>query len=288
MTSADQGFDELEKGEAIWQRWIRSGVTLVVLIVSAILIFLWPRIFIQIKSGEAGVLYRFISGTEVSALYSEGLNIIYPWNTMHIYDVRLQIRENRYDLLTSDGLPVTILVAIRYRADVRLLPTLHVNVGKDYADKVVFPETEAVLRRAVGQYTAEEVYTSGRGFLETVIANSLIEGEERYVIVDAVLVRGVILPEAVRIAIEDKMALQEQSKAYEFRIDIERQEAERKRIEAEGIQVYQNTISQSLTPDLLRWQGIRATSDLAESDNAKTVVIGSGSDGLPIILGGNN
>jgi prohibitin 1 len=281
--------DDLEEAGSTrkWDRVAKTLVTLTVLVIAAVLLFLWPRIFIPIRSGEAGVLYRLFTGTEVSALYGEGLHIIYPWNRMHIYNTRLQIRENAYQLLTSDGLPVTVYVAIRYRADVRLLPTLHVNVGKDYAEKVVLPETEAVLRRAVGRYTAEEVYTSRRGFLETVIANSLVEGEERYVIVDAVLVRRVELPEVVRDAIENKMALQEQSKAYKYRIDIEKQEARRKKIEAEGIKDYQETISKSLSADLLRWQGIRATSDLATSDNAKTVVIGSGKDGLPIILGGD-
>ncbi|QDG75019.1 prohibitin family protein [Labrenzia sp. PHM005] len=281
--------DDLEEAAPVrrWDRIAKSLVTLTILVIAAVLLLLWPRIFIPIRSGEAGVLYRLFSGTEVSALYGEGLHIIYPWNRMHIYNTRLQIRENAYQLLTSDGLPVTVYVAIRYRADVRLLPTLHVNVGKNYAEKVVLPETEAVLRRAVGRYTAEEVYTSRRGFLETVIANSLVEGEERYVIIDAVLVRRVELPGVVRDAIENKMALQEQSKAYAYRIDIEIQEARRKKIEAEGIKDYQDTISKSLSPDLLRWQGIRATTDLATSENAKTVVIGSGEDGLPIILGGD-
>jgi len=270
-----------------WQRFARIFMAVVMMILALVLVLLWPRIFIPIKSGEAGVLYRLFSGTQVTALYDEGLHIIFPWNRMYVYNVRLQVRERQYNLLTEDGLPVTIKVAIRYRADVRLLPILHVNVGTDYAEKVVFPETEAVLRRTVGQYTAEEVYTSRRGFLETVIANSLVEGEERYVIIDAVLIREVQLPPTVQQAIERKMALREDNNAFRYRIAIEKQEAERKKIEAEGIRTYQETISKSLTTDLLRWQGIQATRDLATGPNSKTVVIGSGKDGLPIILGGD-
>lgn len=281
--------DDLEETGVVrrWDRRLRTSVLLFLLIFAAILLLLWPRIFIPIRSGEAGVLYRLFSGTQVSALYDEGLKVIFPWNRMHVYNVRLQVSEQTYNLLTKDGLPVTIKVSLRYRADVRTLPVLHVNVGTDYAEKVVFPETESVLRRAVGNYTAEEVYTSKRGFLETVIANALVEGEERYVIVDAVLVRTVTLPEKVRNAIEAKMALREQNSAFVYRLAIERQEAKRKKIEAEGIRDYQDTIRQSLTPDLLRWQGIQATRDLAASPNSKTVVIGAGADGLPIILGGD-
>ena len=101
------------------------------------------------------------------------------------------------------------------------------------------------------------------------------------------LVKSVDLPETVRQAIERKLALLEEDKAFQYRLSIEQKEAARKRIEAEGIQTYQQIVGKSLTPDLLRWQGVQATRDLATSSNAKTVVIGAGKDGLPIILGGD-
>ncbi|MBG6206589.1 regulator of protease activity HflC (stomatin/prohibitin superfamily) [Labrenzia sp. EL_126] len=246
---------------------------------------LWNRIVITVQSGEAGVLYRWLSGTELSRIYGEGLHIIWPWNKMNIYNVRLQTKERNYTMLTRDGLPVDLQIAVRYQPDVRLLPLLHVTVGPDYLEKIVFPETEAVLRRSVGQYTPEQVYTSKRGFLETVVIRSLTSVEDRYVIVDDVLVRNVELPAAVRLAIENKLTLSEQEKAYTYRLQIEQKEAERKVIEAEGIKKYQNIVKQSLTEDLLRWQGVQATKDLASSPNSKTVVIGSGKDGLPLILG---
>lgn len=246
---------------------------------------LWNRIVITVHSGEAGVLYRWLSGTELSRIYGEGLHIIWPWNKMNIYNVRLQTKERNYTMLTRDGLPVDLQIAVRYQPDVRLLPLLHVTVGPDYLEKIVFPETEAVLRRSVGQYTPEQVYTSKRGFLETIVIRSLTSVEDRYVIVDDVLVRNVELPAAVRLAIENKLTLSEQEKAYTYRLQIEQKEADRKVIEAEGIKKYQNIVKQSLTEDLLRWQGVQATKDLAASPNSKTVIIGSGKDGLPLILG---
>ncbi|MEH6630610.1 MAG: prohibitin family protein [Halopseudomonas aestusnigri] len=253
----------------------------------ALFFLLWDRIVIPIRSGESGVLYNAFTGTDMERIYGEGLHILLPWNRMHIYNVRLQTQERNYRLLTKGGLPIDMKVAIRYRPDVRLLPLLHVTLGTDYLEKVVFPETEAVLRRAVGQYGPEEVYTSQRGFLETLVVSSLLNVEDRYVIIDDVLVRSVELPLLVRETIENKFALLEKRKAFTFRLEIEHKEAERKKIEAGGIKDYQDIIKKSLTPDLLRWQGIQATKELAASPNAKTVVIGGGKDGMPLILGGD-
>jgi len=249
-----------------------------------VLILLIPLIFIPIRSGEMGVQYKFFFGTDMVNLYSEGLHVIWPWNRMFIYDLRLQIAENSYTLLTKGGLPIDIKVAIRYRPDMRVLPSLHVNVGPDYLKKIVFPEVEQVLRKEVGRLDSEEVYTSARGFLETIVVGSLKSAEARYVLIDDVLIKSVSLPSSLSDAITKKLALQEQLKGFDYRILMERKEAERKTIEAKGIQDYQKIVSQTLSPDILRWQGILATRELATSHNAKTVVIGAGKDGLPLML----
>lgn len=280
-----EDYEEFLRSER--QRRVQIYTLLALVLFGIGLVTLWNRVVVTIRSGEAGVLYRWVSGTEMSNIYGEGLHIMWPWNRMYVYNVRLQTEQRQYHLLTQGGLPITLEIAIRYKPDLRLLPLLHVTVGPDYLDKVVFPETEAVLRRAVGQYAPEEVYTSRRGFLESIVVNSLTNVEDRYVVVDDVLVRNVELPPAIRLAVERKLTLLEEEKAYQYRIGIEKQEAERKAIEAEGIRRYQDVVKQSLTEDLLRWQGVQATRDLASSPNAKTVVIGAGKDGLPLILGGD-
>jgi regulator of protease activity HflC (stomatin/prohibitin superfamily) len=281
--------DDIEEDyieEANSRRFHRQTVAALLLIVLLIAsVLLWNRMVVSIRSGESGVMYRFFTGTEMEQIYDEGVHLLWPWDRMFIYDMRLQTKEREYSLLTSSGLPVLLNVAVRYRPDIRMLPLLHVAVGPDYLEKVVFPETEAVLRRAVGQYGPEEVYTSKRGFLESIVVSSLSKVESRYVLIDDVLVKSVDLPVPVRDAIEQKLVLGEQEKAYEYRLAIEHKEAERKKIEAGGIQEYQRRVGETLTPDLLRWQGIQATRELATSDNAKTVVIGAGKDGLPLILG---
>ncbi|MCA1909482.1 MAG: prohibitin family protein [Magnetospirillum sp.] len=286
MADIDDDFDHIQDERQ--RRFLRG--TMAALLSLAVLmasILLWKRVVISIHSGQAGVLYSFFTGTDQGNIYDEGVHLIWPWNTMYVYDIRFQTREQNYSLLTNGGLPVNLKVAIRFQPDIRMLPLLHVAVGPEYVEKVVFPETEAALRRAVGQYGPEEVYTSHRGFLESVVVSSLSKMENRYVIVDDVLVKSVDLPATVRDAIERKLALHEEEKAFQYRLAIEQKEAERKRIEAQGIQNYQQIISKSLTPDLLRWQGIQATRELATSQNAKTVVVGSGKDGLPLILGGD-
>lgn len=270
------------------ERWFHRNAfrgLLVLLALAIVILALWPRIVVTIRPGEAGVLFQRFTGTFMDKVYGEGLELLLPWDVMYIYNVRLQTVEREFKLLTNTGLPVTIRVAIRYQPDARLLPLLHTTVGPDYVEKVVIPETEAVLRRFVGQYEPEEIYTTKRGLLDAILMNSLTQAGARYIRIDDVLIKAVTLPEPVQKAIEEKLVYQQQEKAYVFRLGIEKQEAERKRIEAQGIRDYQHTIRETLDDRLLRWQGIQATRELATSPNAKTVVVGSGKEGLPLILG---
>ncbi|MBP2229017.1 regulator of protease activity HflC (stomatin/prohibitin superfamily) [Azospirillum agricola] len=288
MAQASVKRDIPQPEEDATESWLRrKGPTLLVLVLSLVIVaaILWPRMVVNIGSGQAGVLFRWFSGTERGRVFDEGVHVTLPWDSMVVYDIRLQTQEREYTLLTRTGLPLTLRVAIRYQPDLRMLPQLHVAVGPNYLDKVVFPETEAVLRRYVGQYDPEEVYTSKRGFLESVLMGSLTQAESRFVIIDDVLVKSIELPQALREEVERKLVLQEQEKAYVHRLGIERKEAERKEIEAAGIAAYQSTLARTLTPDLLRWQGVEATRDLAQSPNTKTIIVGAGKDGLPLILG---
>jgi regulator of protease activity HflC (stomatin/prohibitin superfamily) len=262
-----------------------AHLLIALLILAILVIVLAPRIIVTVRSGEAGVLFRRFTGTELTRIYTEGLYVIFPWDQMAVYNVRLQTHEMNFRMLTATGLPVELRVAVRYQADARLLPQLHVQVGPDYLNKVVVPEVEAVLRRHVGQYSPEEIYTTKRGLLDSIVINSITAAEKRYVNVDDVLIKMVTLPQAVADAIERKEVYDQQEKEYVYRLAIEQKEAERRRIEAAGIQNYQRIIKETLDEPLLRYHGIQATKDLAKSNNSKMVVIGSGGNQLPIILG---
>lgn len=272
------------RGLGHWAK--RNGVHLLIalLILAIITLLLASRMVLTIRSGEAGVLFRRFTGTETTRIYTEGLHVIFPWDVMYVYNTRLQTQERNFRTLTNTGLPLDLQVAIRYQPDIRLLAQLHTTVGPDYLNRVVIPEVEAVLRRFVGQYSPEEIYTTKRGLLDAIMINSITAAEQRFVNVDDVLIKMVTLPKPVADAIERKQVYEQQEKEYVYRLGIERQEAERKRIEATGVRDFQRTLKETLDEQQLRWQGIQATRELATSPNSKTIVIGSGANGLPLIL----
>lgn len=252
------------------------------------LAFLFPRIVITIGSGEGGVLYkRLFNGTITDYVFPEGLYLIWPWDTMYIYNARVQLVRHEFDVLTNKGLPIHLRIAIRFRPEYELLGVLHQQLGPDYVEKVIIPQIESVLRKNIGQYDPEDIYTNKEGILSRILLLALEEAGRKYVHMDEVVIRSLELPESVRKAIEEKLVYEQQYKSYVFRLAKEKEEAKRKRIEAQGIADYQEIISQNLNEQLITWHGIQATVDLATSHNAKVVVIGSGKGGLPLILGGD-
>ena len=270
-------------------RWIKARVpylVALVLILVLLVLFFWNRIFVVIGPGQAGALYRpLTSGTITDYVYPEGLHVLFPLNRMTIYDTRVQVIQHDLTVLTNRGLPITLKLAVRFRPIYELVGVLHQQVGADYPKKVILPQIESVLRRRIGQHSPEEIYTNKEGVLSNIISLAIQEVGQKFVEVDEIIIRTVELPEQVKTAIEEKLVYEQQHLAYQFRIDREEQEAERKRIEALGIMVYQDIISSTLDEKLLRWQGIQATLEIAISDNSKVVVIGAGEQGLPIILG---
>jgi len=256
-----------------------------VLLLLFFLVYFWPQIFITVHSGQAGVLYkRFAGGTVVDRLYGEGFHVIFPWNIMTIYDVRYQAAPHQLEILSNKGLKVQVFLTIRFRPEAEVLGVLHQVVGPEYVQRIVIPEVEAVLRTVLGQYDAEEIYTTKRGVIREVVNESLEQVSQRFVKIDDVMITGVDLPAKIRAAIEAKMEEQQLAEAYVFKLEREKQEAERKRIEATGIRDYNRTVEASLSERVLKWKGVEATRELATSPNAKMVVIGGGKDGLPIIL----
>ena len=239
-----------------------------------------------IQSGEGGVMYSIFGGTSLDETYGEGLKVHPPWVRVYTYDLRVQEAEEEITALSSNGLTITLDVSLRWRPVPELLPQLHVTYGRDYPSKLVIPVLRSDAREVVGRYTPEELYASKRSELQQAILNQVKAGVEgRYVQIDAVLIRDVVLPEQIRRAIESKLTEEQEVQRYQFTLQKDSLEAERKQIEARGQAEYQRIITQSLSPEFLRFKGIEATQQLAESPNAKTVIVGSGRDGLPIILG---
>lgn len=268
--------------------WVRDklpyfAVTLLVSVLS--LAFFWPQIVITVNSGEGGVLYKRFFGTVTDKVYTEGIHIIFPWDTMYIYNGRIQTVLHDFDVLTNQGLPIHLSLAIRFNPEYEMLGLLHQQVGPDYINTIIAPEVESVLRKRLSPYKPEEIYMNKNNILTQVVLESIEELGKKYITANDVIIREISLPDSIRQAIESKLTEEQKEQAYIFRLKSEKSEAERKRIEAEGIKDYQNTVSKTLTDKLLRWQGIQATVDLAKSNNSKIVVIGSGNTGMPLILG---
>jgi regulator of protease activity HflC (stomatin/prohibitin superfamily) len=250
------------------------------------LIVLWSRILIVVSPGQAGVLYRMLStGTVTDHIYPEGLHVLQPLNTMYIYDTRIQIVFHDIDVLTSSGLPIKLSLAVRYQPIYELLGVLHQQVGPDYVNKIILPQIESVLRRKIGSYTPEEIYTNREGVLSKIITLALEEVGRKFIQVDDIIIRSVELPESVRKSIEAKLINEQQFLAYKFKLQMEEEEVKRKHIEATGIRDYQKIVGETMTDKTVQYQGIQATLELSKSPNTKVVVIGNPKNGLPLILG---
>ncbi len=257
-----------------------SGLVVLLLVLLIITVVLFNRIILFIQPGDAGVLYRpFFEGTVTTKVYQEGIQFLWPWDTMYIYNARVQEYPHEFDVLTKNGLKIHLNLSIRYRPEYKLLGMLHKEVGEDYVDIVVVPEIENVLRVLIGQMNAEDVYTTKKSLIEKAISGAIEQIAQRYVKVDKVIIKRMKLPDSIEESIRKKIEEKHKADAYEFKLIKEKQEKERKRIEAEGLERFRKALSS----DVLRYMGIQATLKLAASENAKIVVIGGKDGGLPII-----
>lgn len=263
---------------------------LVVAVAALVLILLFgSRMFLIIDAGERGVIFRpYTSGLDRANIYGEGFHVVAPWNKMYVYNVREQQREETMDVLDKNGLSINMDVTVRFNPTFNQIPSLHERFGTNYVNVLVVPEVRSSVRQVAGRYTAEEIYSTKRQQVE----GSIIEETRKtlggnFIDMRALLIRSINLPPQIKGAIESKLTTEQEALAYEFRLTREQSEAERKRIEAQGIADYNKIISASLTDNILKQKGIDATLDLAKSGNSKVVVVGSGKDGLPLILGGN-
>src|ERR1700730_12351476 len=294
-----------------WQRFIERYLPMVVvylMVATLVAIVLYPHMVVTVPSGQVGVLWkRFGGGTVLDPrkLKNEGFNLILPWNEVFLYDLRLQSFTEPYNAISSDGVSLTATVIVRFRLQRDAVPVLHQAIGPNYEQVLVQPGIGSLTRQVIAEYTAEQAYSTARQEIQDKIRNLVEErlsqkmmehageeGEESYrvsmsdtFILYDILVAGIELPVAIGGAINRKTEQYYIAEEYKFRVEREKRESERKKIEAEGIRDFQQTVSQGISESYLRWRGIEATLQLSQSTNAKVVVIGSGKDGLPIILG---
>ena len=242
----------------------------------------------RIPSGHNGVkYYQFRDGTQMGTIYGEGLNWHLPWNSFFVYKTQTDERREDLHVLSADGASIGLEASIWFRPIVNKLDSLQITIGLNYYEVVIGPALRGEARSIVGRYKPDEIYSTKR----EIIASEILEAiqnllENKYIEVQNIIIRNVILPKNVTDAINLKLAADQAQQKMKFVLLKETQEAERKRIEAKGIADFQRIITQGLSKNLLLWKGIEATEKLAASPNSKVVVIGSGESGLPLILGG--
>jgi regulator of protease activity HflC (stomatin/prohibitin superfamily) len=262
---------------------------IIYMVIAVIFLLSVGKFWVTIDSGYSGVLYRLTTGVDVDEpAYGQGLHIILPWNKMHIYEVRQGEKTETMNVLSVNLLEIGLDITTFYQPDITKLGYLDVERGMSYDTKVVIPVMRSVVREVIAKYLPEEINSTKREIIKKEIMDEASATlADNYVQLNDILIRNINLPEKLKSSIEKKLQQEQEALEYEFKIDKERLEADRKRIEAQGIQDFQKIITQSINDKLLRWNGIEATLKLAESNNAKVIVVGSGKDGLPLILGGN-
>jgi regulator of protease activity HflC (stomatin/prohibitin superfamily) len=263
------------------------------IVVSVILLFILAGLSSSIiyKIGpyeRAVIFYPFGKGLDRDHTIEPGTHIKAPWNDVIVYAVAETTSEENMDINDKNGLPIHVDVSVRYYPMPDRIGHLHEKFTKNYVNVLVIPEVRSVARQVMARFTAEEIYSTKRAEVEVSIKS---ETEKilnaNYVNATAVLIRSIKLPEQIRVAIESKLQQQQEALAYQYRLDKEKSEAERKRIAAEGEAAANNIVNNSLSDKLLKMRGIEATLELSKSPNSKVIIVGSGKDGLPLILGNN-
>jgi regulator of protease activity HflC (stomatin/prohibitin superfamily) len=291
-----------------WWRFVDGylpSIVIYLMMVTLVAVVLFPYAAVTVPSGHAGVLWkRFGGGTVLDPrqIRDEGLHLIWPWNELFLYDLRLQSITETFNAISSDGVSLSSTMNIRFRLQRAATPVIHQALGPNYLQLLVRPGIGSLTREVMAQYTAEQVYSTARQEIQDKIRSLAQdrlsekmmerEGDEPYrvslsdtVILYDTLVYGIELPVLVVNAINRKIEQYYISEEYKFRVERERRESERKKIEAEGIREFQQIVSQGISDSYLRWRGIEATLQLSQSTNSKVVIIGNAKDGLPLILG---
>ncbi|NRR92904.1 prohibitin family protein [Winogradskyella undariae] len=263
-------------------------IGLPILIGVVLLIIVLAKSAVTLDSGHAGVLYETLSdGVDPEkAPLGPGFHVIAPWNRVIDYETRQQEVAEKMAVLSSNGLDIKLDASILYQPDVISLGKLHNQKGEDYLSRVLQPAIRSAARSVVGRYTPEQLYSSKRDAIQEEIyeeTKKLVEPQ--YIQLNDILIRDVTLPPTIKEAIERKLRQEQESLEYEFRLESARKEAEKVIIDAQGKADANRILSASLTDKILQDKGIEATVKLSESPNSKTIIIGSGESGLPIILG---
>lgn len=246
-----------------------------------LLLLMWSTT--SIPTGNVGVLTLF--GRVTGQVLPEGIHLINPLKTVEKLSVQTQSLKESANVPSNEGLILALDTSLLFRLDKDKAAYVFQTVGNNYAEKIVEPTLRAAIRAATSAHTANALYTNARELVQQQIQEELTaQLAPRGVIVENVLLRDVQLPAMLKGSIEAKQQAEQDALRMSFILQKEKQEAERKRIEAQGISDFQRIVATGISAQLLEWKGIEATEKLATSTNAKVVIIGNPKNGLPLVL----
>ncbi|MBP1625345.1 MAG: Membrane protease subunit [Acidobacteria bacterium] len=258
----------------------RGAGLLVIAIVVVILLF---SSITSVKSGHVGVLTLF--GRVTGEVLSEGIHLVNPFKINNELTTRTQEIKESASVPSSEGLVINLDTSLIFNLNSKLAADVFQKIGPNYISVLIEPNLRAAIREATAAHTANALYTGERELVAKQIREQLTTVlTKRGFVIESVLLRDIQLPMTLKASIEAKQQAEQEALAMSFRLQKEKQEAERKRIEAQGIRDFQQIVAQGISSQLLEWKGIEATENLAKSANSKIVVIGN-SKGLPLILG---
>jgi prohibitin 1 len=260
-----------------------SGRSILWGVVAVLVVILLLRTFTVIPAGHVGVVDLF--GKVSDTTLKPGINAKNPLASVVKFSVKTQEMKEVMTVPSKEGLSVQLEVSVLFHLNPETAAEVYKTIGPDYKSIILEPNFRSISRGVTATYEARALYTSDREMLAQHIQEQLETAvSPRGIIIETTPLRQVILPPKLTAAIEEKLQAEQESQRMEFVLQKEQREAERKRFEAKGIADFQAIVAQGLSPAYLRWKGIEATQKLAESSNTKIVVIGSGKDGLPLIL----
>jgi len=233
-----------------------------------------------------GVLTLFgLFGRVTGETLNEGIHLINPLKAVQKLSIQTQSIKESANVPSNEGLILALDTSLLFRLDRSMAAQVYQSIGDNYAEKIVEPTLRAAIRASTSAHTANALYTNARELVQHQIQEELTaQLASRGVIVENVLLRDVQLPAMLKGSIEAKQQAEQDALRMSFILQKEKQEAERKRIEAQGIADFQRIVAQGISTQLLEWKGIEATEKLAASTNAKVVIIGNPKNGLPLVL----
>jgi prohibitin 1 len=263
------------------RRWLPGGVAVFAVLVLAVIVAATSVAYVP--AGHVGVLTLF--GRVTGEVLPEGTHLILPVKTNNRMAVRTQELKETASVPSEEGLIITLDTSLLFRLDFQKASDVYQKIGPNYIDVVIEPNLRSAIRSVTAAHNANALYTGAREEVAQQIQKELVgQLAPRGIIVENILLRDIQLPAMLKSSIEAKQQAEQDALRMTFVLQKEKQEAERKRIEAQGIADFQRIVAQGISPQLLEWKGIEATEKLASSTNSKVIMIGSPRTGLPIIF----